>query len=407
MNSREFFRAHLFKILSVLILFQIGIFALVQSCNNRPVANRDETNGIEGRTIKINPLANDDIKDGTEKLSVMSFSQPIHGVVKRKANLLYYIPSKGFTGIDSFAYTVSNGRRESKQSYVHIRVDKNLEPVASNDEITVYRGGNALIYALDNDNDKEGDSIVIKKFTKPLYGQVQVVNNQFVYSSAISSALSDSFKYTITDGMHDSKEAVVRIHIIDKNNPCYPWLSSDIGNLSLPGNFSCQSGSVIIKASGTDIWNTADGFRYAYQYVNGDCEMIARIDSFEATNEWAKAGIMVRESLRSNSKMATICMALRNGICVQHRLETSNSAEGLDPKSGITPPYWIRLNRTADSCIYHTSANGKEWKRIGAVNLPMKKDYYIGFALSSHNNSEMGKVVFSHFMLKAKPATLK
>ena len=188
MNLREFFRAHLFKILAGLILFQIGIFALVQSCNNRPVANRDETNVIEGRTIKINPLANDDVKDGTEKLSVASFSQPIHGVVKRKANLLYYIPSKGFSGIDSFAYTITNGKRESKQSYVRVRVDKNLEPIAANDEITIYKSSNALIYALDNDNDREGDSIFIKKFTNPLYGQVKVINNQFVYSSAITSA---------------------------------------------------------------------------------------------------------------------------------------------------------------------------------------------------------------------------
>lgn len=407
MNLREFFRAHLFKLLSVLILLQIGIFALVQSCNNRPVANRDETNGIEGRTIKINPLANDDVKDGTEKLSVMTFSQPIHGAVKRNGNLLYYIPSKGFAGIDSFAYTVSNGRRESKLAYVRIRVDKNLEPVAVNDEITIYKGGNALIYALDNDNDREGDSIVIKKFTQPLYGQVQLVKNQFIYSSTISSALSDSFKYTISDGMHDSKEAVVRIRLMDKNSPCYPWLSSDIGNVPLAGSFACQPGSITIKASGTDIWNTADGFRYVYQLVTGDCEVIARIDSFEASNEWAKAGIMVRESLRSNSKMATVCLARRNGMCVQHRLETSNSAEGFDPVSGITTPYWMKLNRTADSCIYNISANGKEWKRIGAIHLSLNKDYYIGFALSSHNPSEMSKVVFSHFMLKAKPSSLK
>lgn len=405
MSLREFFRAHLFKILTGLILFQIGIFALVQSCNNRPVANRDETNTIEGRTIKINPLANDDVKDGTEKLSVANFSQPIHGVVKSKANLLYYIPSKGFAGRDSFAYTVSNGRKESKQSYVIVRVAKNLEPIAANDEISVYRGSTAVIYALDNDNDREGDSIFIKRFTKPLYGQVKVVNNQFVYSAASSSTLTDSFKYTISDGMNDSKEAVVVIHLMDKNNPCYPWLSSDIGNTAIPGSFSSLAGSVIIKASGADIWNTSDGFRYVYQYVNGDCEMIARIDSFEASNEWAKAGIMVRENLRGNSKMANVCLALRNGMCLQHRLEQSNSAEGFDPISGITPPYWMKLNRTGDSCIYNISANGREWRRIGAINLPMNKDYYVGFAVTSHNNSEVGKVVFSHFRLKAKTAT--
>lgn len=406
MNLREFFRTHLFKILLVFILLQIGIFALVQSCNNRPVAKRDETNGIEGRTIKINPLANDDAKDGTEKLSVMNFSQPMHGVVKRKGNLLYYTPSKGFAGIDSFAYTVSNGSKESKQAYVRIRVDKNLEPVAVNDEISLYKGSNTLIYALDNDNDREHDSIFIKKFTQPLYGQVQLANNQFVYSSTNSSALSDSFKYTINDGMHDSKEAVVHIHLMDKSSPCYPWLSSDIGSVSLPGSFMCRPGFVTIKASGSDIWNTADGFRYVYQLVTGDCEMIVRIDSLEASQEWAKGGIMVRESLHSNAKMANVCMTPKHGICVQHRLETDNSAEGFEPVADLTPPYWVKLNHIADSCIYNISANGREWKRIGAIHLALSKNYYIGFALSS-NSREMGKVVYSHILLKAKAATLK
>ena len=65
----------------------------------------------------------------------------------------------------------------------------------------------------------------------------------------------------------------------------------------------------------------------------------------------------------------------------------------------------MKLNRTGDSCIYNISANGREWKRIGAIHLTTNKDYYIGFAFTSNNNSEVGKVVFSHFKLNAKTAT--
>jgi len=404
MNLREFLRFHLMKTLLVFILIQIGIVALIQSCNNRPVAQRDETSVIEGKVVKINPLANDIVKDAKDRISVMNFWQPKHGSAKRKVNLLYYIPSKDFAGTDSFAYTISNGKKESKQSYIIIHVQKNLEPIAKNDEITIYSEGNSIISVLDNDYDREGDSLFIKEVTKPICGQVEVVNNQIVYKANHSTASLDSFKYTISDGKHDSKHASVKINLIAKNNPCYPWLSSDIGNVSLPGNYSCTPNSLHIEASGSDIWNASDGFRYVYQYVHGDCELFTRIDSFTGTNEWAKAGVMARESLLSNSKTAFVCRSMRNGATYHQRLKKSDTMEGGARDTEIKVPYWVKLSRVGDSCIYNVSSDGRKWKRMSAVNLPMAKDIYIGFAVCSHDNSEICKAIFSHYKLTAETA---
>ena len=404
MSLRDFFRRHLMKILLIFILLQIAIVALVQTYNNRPVAESDETTVIEGKTVKINPMANDMAKGERDELKIQSLSQPLHGTVKQKVNLLFYTPVPGFAGIDSFAYTITNGKRDSKKAYIRIHVNRNTEPTAIRDEFAMYMGDIAVLPVLDNDRDQEGDSIFIKNFSNPVYGQIQIKGNQLFYKSGNSPSVVDSFTYSISDGKHESKVAMVRINLIAKNNPCYPWLSSDIGNVARPGSFSCSGKSLVMKASGTDIWNTADGFRFAYQYVHGDCELIARIDSLTGSNEWAKGGLMVRESLRSSSKMATVCLTTGHGACVQHRVATSNEAEGFDPIAGIKPPYWLKLKRTGDSCIYNISADGKEWKRIAALNLPMTDNYYIGFALSSHNNSETGTVVFGSYKLSAKAA---
>lgn len=406
MSLRDFFRRHLVKILLILILLQIAIVALVQSCNNRPVAEPDETSVIEGKTVKINPIANDMAKEGKDELKIQSLSQPSHGSVKQKVNLLFYTPSSGFAGTDSFAYTITNGKRDSKQAYIRIHVTKNTEPTAVSDEFTIYLGDIAIFPVLDNDSDREGDSLFIKNFSNPVYGKVQVTGNQLLYKAGSSSSVTDSFTYSISDGKHESKKAVVKINLVAKSNPCYPWLSSDIGNVALPGSFTCNGKSFILKASGTDIWNTADGFRFAYQYVRGNCEMIARIDSLQATNEWAKGGVMIRESLHPNSKMAIVCLTPGQGACAQYRINTNTEAEGFEPVTGIKPPYWVKLNRTGDSCIFHISADGKEWKRITALNIPMSNSFYIGFALSSHNSGETGKVVFGSGKLSAKTAKL-
>ncbi len=41
-----------------------------------------------------------------------------------------------------------------------------------------------------------------------------------------------------------------------------------------------------------------DEFRFAYQAISGDVSLTARVASVANTNEWAKGGVMIRESLR-------------------------------------------------------------------------------------------------------------
>ena len=52
-----------------------------------------------------------------------------------------------------------------------------------------------------------------------------------------------------------------------------------------------------ISASGTDIWNNADQFRFAYKQLSGNGSITARVDSIGNTNVWAKAAVMIRETL--------------------------------------------------------------------------------------------------------------
>lgn len=78
--------------------------------------------------------------------------------------------------------------------------------------------------------------------------------------------------------------------------------------------------------------------------------------------------------------------------------------EGGARDTEIKVPYWVKLSRVGDSCIYNVSSDGRKWKRMSAVNLPMAKDIYIGFAVCSHDNSEICKAIFSHYKLTAETA---
>jgi VCBS repeat-containing protein len=95
----------------------------VNTVNDAPVANPDSATVAKNSSVAINALANDSDVDG-DTLTVTSFSQGAHGTVTystRNKNFRY-TPAKGFSGIDTFTYTISDGHGGTATATVTITV---------------------------------------------------------------------------------------------------------------------------------------------------------------------------------------------------------------------------------------------------------------------------------------------
>src|SRR5580765_884240 len=80
-----------------------------------------------------------------------------------------------------------------------------------------------------------------------------------------------------------------------------PWQHADIGNVGIPGDASVGVGnSVSVSGAGSDIWGTADSFHFAYQPMS-DGYIFIGPPSQDGTNPFAKAGLMIRQSLDPGS----------------------------------------------------------------------------------------------------------
>ncbi|MDH3511712.1 MAG: tandem-95 repeat protein, partial [Gammaproteobacteria bacterium] len=97
---------------------QAVVTILVNPVNDAPVAGRDAISVEEGSAAVISEaslLANDTDADG-DALQVVNFSQPNDGSLTQNADgSLAYTPAPGFSGVDSFTYTVADasGARDS------------------------------------------------------------------------------------------------------------------------------------------------------------------------------------------------------------------------------------------------------------------------------------------------------
>jgi regulation of enolase protein 1 (concanavalin A-like superfamily) len=140
-----------------------------------------------------------------------------------------------------------------------------------------------------------------------------------------------------------------------------------------------------VCASGGDIWNDSDQFRFAYKALSGNGSIAARVDSIVNTHPWAKAGVMIRETLEADSRNACLVVTPGQGVSYQWR-DTTRGLCLSSALGGLAAPYWVRITRTGNVFRAEWSPDGKTWTRQGTdITIPMAANAYIGLAVSSHD----------------------
>ncbi len=152
------------------------------------------------------------------------------------------------------------------------------------------------------------------------------------------------------------------------------------------GSFSAGP-PITMTAGGADIWGMADQFHFAYKRLSGGGSITARVVSVSNTNPWAKAGVMIRESLEPGSAHAMVVVTPSSGVTFQYRDVTGEDSQEVAVQADITAPQWVRLTRNGNNFTAEYSANGiTDWQMLGVpLTIPMLADVYIGLCLTSHN----------------------
>jgi len=202
-------------------------------------------------------------------------------------------------------------------------------------------------------------------------------------------------EYTLTGQRDWTAEGVTELSI---------WFRGFSGSV---GSFvEGPTGTYTMTGSGADIWNNGPGvgeyydeFHFAYKMLTGPGSIVAKVESVQNTNVWAKAAVMIRETLDGSSKHSLAAVTPGSGVAFQGRTEPG-AASFNTALAGFTAPYWVKLERdvAGNFAAYH-SANGSSWQLIQegqATNIPMTSNVYIGLALTSHEVALTCEAVFSN-----------
>jgi hypothetical protein len=173
-----------------------------------------------------------------------------------------------------------------------------------------------------------------------------------------------------------------------------PWQHKDIGAVTVAGGASASDGVVTLKGT-LDIWGTNDGCHFAWQPLKGDGEIVARVLSIEQTQNHAKGGVAIRESLAADARHATMVDTPADGT--QFLVREENGGKTTVQRTSInkgTMPYWVKLVRAGDKLTGYESVDGKEWVQTGAATLKLPEAIYIGLVASSHQQDKLCTATF-------------
>jgi len=168
----------------------------------------------------------------------------------------------------------------------------------------------------------------------------------------------------------------------------------DIGNPAVPGGYSAPTATgFMVLGDGADIGGSADSFYYLYMPLRGDGELTAFVMGMVDTDAWAKAGVMIRETLAANSRHAAQVVSPRSGTAFLRRT-AAGGATALAQGNGFKPPYWIRITRRGNVFSGYYSPDGVNWAQQGAEAIAMAQDAYMGMCVTSHTTGTVSVAAF-------------
>jgi len=98
----------------------------VDNVNDAPNAVDDSAAVDEDSSSnQINVLLNDNDPDG-DALTIESVTQPSHGTASHNGDFVYYTPTPGYVGSDSFTYTINDGNGEEDTATVSVTVTQTI-----------------------------------------------------------------------------------------------------------------------------------------------------------------------------------------------------------------------------------------------------------------------------------------
>ena len=312
--------------------------------------------------------------------------------------------------------------------------------VAKNPEVKIDLANNTLL--------DEGGSVTVTATATATNGG-SIAKVVFMNGAEIVAEDAEApFTYTyagLTDGSYDisvraydndgngTQSETSKLHVNSTAGTGEDWTVTDIGTPGVKSTASYIDGVMTVKGAGklgksesatSKAYDdaTTDDFAYVYQKIEGDVEIVTKLDSYIVVDSHTFNGLMFRESLDDNAAAVALGLSMvkieqnttwsaimvnraktkGNMSVISETIDSASAAEkanipmvqDLNFKNVSTGEYkgtWLKLIRKGDTFTGFASDDGLNWKMVGTLTVDLPETAYVGFAVDANkvaNNLE-------------------
>jgi hypothetical protein len=196
-----------------------------------------------------------------------------------------------------------------------------------------------------------------------------------------------------TVGFESEVELPDELSFDASTTPPAPWQSVDIGSVRRAGEVEFRKGTWRVRSAGTNVLGDGDSFHFIYKPVSGASELTARVARAPGSDPWACAGLMLREGLASDAKHVFLSItSARGGLLASRERKGGETTVALD--HATRGSWWLKLKRDGDKITALKSPDGKRWRIVERLTLPMDEEIYAGLAVVGVRDTAPGEAIF-------------
>jgi VCBS repeat-containing protein len=251
------------------------------------------------------PAASD--PDGDKLTYGRGNTLPAHGTVVVLANGKYiYTPAHGYSGSDTFTYTVTDGSVTIEKTVTVTVRPVNSTPEANDDRITVGPGESATINVLANDRDGDGDALRVAAVTSTS-GHVSVNSDGTVKFVPVPGFSGNAvITYWVSDGQGGMGSAQVFVtvagdgHVRDEPRP---------DKLPVKQIESTSGNGIAVTGAVLDAVRDIGGFGSIAGSLGVDdviLDAANRVESLEGLSELENGSLVVQTSVLDRARLQEI-----------------------------------------------------------------------------------------------------
>jgi regulation of enolase protein 1 (concanavalin A-like superfamily) len=187
--------------------------------------------------------------------------------------------------------------------------------------------------------------------------------------------------------------------------------SGDVGGPAIKGSthFDASKGEYRITGSGSNMWAKEDQFQYVWREMSGNFAVSATMQFLGEGVEHRKAGIVLRQTLDTDSPYVDIVMHGNGMPGIQWRNTKGDITNAVDFLFDGPAKWKLKLVRQGSSITVWMSKNEEDLKELGHTQVQLGNPILVGLAVCSHKADASDTVVFSNVSVEqlAPPAAKK